>query len=242
MNQNNSLALILAAGKGTRMKSNTPKPLNLIYNKPIVSWIIDSFKKNNISVALIINPSDENYFSEYRNDAEFIYQENPLGTGHAVMQAKYIISQFKNIFIFVGDCPFVNKDIISKMYDSHHRNRSDCTILSSIFIKKKFPYARIIRNNQQIKKIVEEKDANKSELNINELFCSHYLFDSQILLEFLNYLKRDNDNSEIYLTNIINELIKKDKNVNSIIIKNWKRLVGLNTKEDIYWLESQKII
>ena len=128
------------------------------------------------------------------------------------------------------------------MYNSHYKNKSDCTILSSIFIKKKFPYARIIRNKNEIKKIVEEKDANKSELNINELFCSHYLFDAQILLEFLNYLKADHDTSEIYLTNIINELIKKDKNVNSIIIKNWKRLVGLNTKEDIDWLESQKII
>ena len=242
MNQNNSLALILAAGKGTRMKSNTPKPLNLIYNKPIVSWIIDSFKKNNISVAIIINPSDENYFSKYRNDVEFVYQEHPLGTGHAVIQAKHIISRFKDIFVFVGDCPFVNNSIISRMYDLHHKKKSDCTILSSIFIKKKFPYARIIRNKNEIKKIVEKKDANKSELKIDELFCSHYLFNSQILLEFLNYLKQDNENSEIYLTNIINELIKKDKNVNSITIKNWKRLVGLNTKEDIDWLESQKII
>jgi len=88
MNQNKALALILAAGKGTRMKSKIPKPLNLVYNKPIVSWIINFFKKENIDVGLIINPKDKEYFKDYKNSVNFIYQENPNGTGHAVIQAK----------------------------------------------------------------------------------------------------------------------------------------------------------
>ena len=150
MNQNKALALILAAGKGTRMKSKIPKPLNLVYNKPIVSWIINFFKKENIDVGLIINPKDKEYFKDYKNSVDFIYQENPNGTGHAVIQAKKNILNYDYTFVFVGDSPFVDNKIISKMYTSHLMNNSDCTILSSIFSKKKFPYARIIRENNTI--------------------------------------------------------------------------------------------
>jgi len=242
MNLNKTLVLILAAGRGSRMKTSIPKPLNLVYERPIISWIIDSFKENNIDIALIINPSDNKYFYSYRNDVEFIYQSSPLGTGHAVKQAINLIPKYNHIFIFVGDSPFVSKKIISRMYDSHQINKSDCTILSSLFLEKKFPYSRIVRNGKSIIKIVEEKDANKMELKIKELFCSHYLFESKILLEFINYLIPHNNNNEVYLTDILNELLLRGKNINSIIIKDWKRLVGLNTKEDIAWIESQNII
>ena len=241
MNQNKALALVLAAGNGTRMKSKIPKPLNLVYNKPIISWVINFFKKENIDVGLIINPKDKQYFKDYKNLVSFIYQKNPNGTGHAVMQAKKIISNYDNTYVFVGDSPFVDNKIIAKMYASHLMDNSDCTILSSIFFEKAFPYARIVRKNGSIIKFVEEKDANKIELKINELFCSHYLFKSKILLEFIDYLKPDQKNNEIYLTDILNNLVSSKKNINSIVIEDWKRLVGLNTKEDISWIESQKI-
>tara|TARA_Y100000590_G_scaffold452982_1_gene597136 strand:- start:1470 stop:2195 length:726 start_codon:yes stop_codon:yes gene_type:complete len=240
--QNKVLALILAAGKGSRMKSNIPKPLNHIYNKPMISWIIDSFKNNNIDISIIINPLHKKYFTNYSKEVSFIYQYNPLGTGHAVIQAKEHILKYDYTFIFVGDSPFVNSNIISRMYNSHINNNSDCTILSSLFREKKFPYARIIRDEKKIMRFVEEKDASKSDLKIDELFCSHYLFKSNILIEFLDYLKPHKDNNEIYLTDILNQLILNKKNIHSINIQNWKRLVGLNTIEDIKWLESQKII
>ena len=242
MNQNKSLALVLAAGKGTRMNSEIPKPLSLVYGKPIISWIIESFKKNKIDICLIINPRDKKIFKNYHNDVRFVYQNNPKGTGHAVIQAIEIIKNYSNIFIFVGDSPFIGSNIIFKMINSHSYNNSDCTILSGIFNEKKFPYARVIRKNKSITKFVEEKDTNDSEFQVNELFCSHYLFKSKILLKFLKYLKPDNKNSEIYLTDILNHLIKNNKSINSIIIKDWMHLVGLNTKEDISWIESQKIV
>ena len=241
MNHNKVLALILAAGRGTRMKSEIPKPLNLVYNKPIISWIINSFKKENIDIGLIINPKDEDHFKDYKNQVNFIYQKYPRGTGHAVIQAKKIINKYNSTFVFVGDSPFVNKHIISRMYNSHLENKSHCTILSSNFIEKKFPYARIIRKNKSIIKVVEQKDATDLELKIDELFCSHYLFESKLLLDYLNCLKPHKNNNEIYLTDILNHILLNKKNINSIIIKDWKSLVGLNTKEDISWIESQKI-
>ena len=242
MNQNKVLALVLAAGRGTRMGSNIPKPLNLVFGKPIISWIISSFKKNNIDIALIINPKDKFFFSKFDKDVHFIFQDNPNGTGHAVKQAVDIISKYNHTFIFVGDSPFVNHKLIIQMYNSHMNNNSDCTIISSLFINRKFPYARVVRKKKNIVKVVEEKDANELEYKLNELFGSHYLFKSKILLEFLDYLKPHKDNDEIYLTDILNELLEKRKKINSIIIDDWVRLVGLNTKEDIAWVESKNIV
>ncbi len=241
MNQKNNLAIILAAGKGSRMKTSIPKPLNKVYGKPILGWIINSFKKCNIDITVIINQKCKSHFKIYENDISFIFQNNPLGTGHAVMQAKDLIKNYKNIFVFVGDSPFIDQSIIKKMFKLHYKKKCDCTILSSNF-KKKFPYARIIKENNQIKKVVEEKNATKKELLIKELFASHYLFNSKILTKYINEIKPNPISGEIYLTDILNILIKENKEINVIKINNWKKLVGLNTKEDIKWIESQKII
>ena len=242
MNQTKILALILAAGKGTRMKSNIPKCLNPVFKKPILSWLLDAFRKNHIDLGIIINPLDKKYYLKYKDKVNFIYQNEPLGTGHAVQQAKKEIYQYDQVFVFVGDSPFVNHNILKKMLDDHKSNLSDCTILTSLFNEKKFPYARVIRTNGRISRIVEEKDASETELESFELFGSHYLFRANILLEFLDLLKPDKDNNEIYLTEILNHLIVKNKKINSLIIEDWRKLIGLNTKEDISWIESQKII
>tara|TARA_Y100000590_G_scaffold435682_1_gene555378 strand:- start:854 stop:1585 length:732 start_codon:yes stop_codon:yes gene_type:complete len=243
MKQNNSLALILAAGNGTRMNKKIPKPVVKVYGRPIISWIIDGFVKNNFDVAIIINPINKKYFNKYKNKVDFIYQENQKGTGHAVMKATTKIKFYKHVFVFVGDSPFVDEENILKMYCKHIDNDIDVTILSSTFNEKKFPYARIIRDsNQRIIKIIEEIDANNKEKNIKELFCSHYLFKSKILIKYLKNIKENPKTKEIYLTDILNELIADNKKISSLNINDWKKLVGLNTKEDLEWIESQKMI
>ena len=243
MEANNSLAVILAAGKGTRMSESVPKPLVQVNGSSIISWIINSFKKNNIDVALVINPKHKTFFDSYKNLVQFVYQKNQNGTGHAVMKASKIIDKYEHIYVFVGDSPFVGSKIIFKMFKEHIDTSSDVTILSSIFKNKKFPYARIIRDVKgNVEKIVEEIDANDKELENTELFCSHYLFKSETLINYLPKLKNNSKTGEIYFTDILNELIFDKKNINSLIIHNWKRLVGLNTKQDIKWIESQKII
>ena len=243
MNQNSSLVIILAAGKGTRMAQAIPKPLVPVFKKPIISWIIDSFKNNNIDISLVINPIHQTFFNNYKHSVNFIYQKEQKGTGHAVIQASEIIKKYNQVYVFVGDSPFVESNIISKMFNQHISNNSDVTILSSNFKNKKFPYARIVRdNNKSIVKIVEEIDASNKELQINELFCSHYLFKSKILSDYLIRLKENPKNGEIYLTDILNDLILDKKNLGSLIVEDWRRLVGLNSKKDIEWVESQNMI
>jgi len=241
MNPIKKLSVILAAGKGTRMDSNIPKPMNQVDDKPIISWLIESFKKNNIDIVLVINEKDLGFFSDFKNDVKFAYQNSPLGTGDALMKAFDDIKRYDLTYVFMGDSPFVGSDLISQMYASQISVDSDCTILSSLFKDKKFPYARIIRKNNSIVKIVEEKDASRKELIEEELFCSHYLFKSSILLDYMKYLKPNIKTGEVYLTDILNVLLENNKKINSLIIDDWKKLVGLNTKEDILWVESQKM-
>ena len=241
MNPIKKLSVILAAGKGTRMDSNIPKPMNQVDDKPIISWLIESFKKNNIDIVLVINKKDLDFFSDFKNDVKFVYQNLPLGTGDALMKAFDDIKQYDLTYVFMGDSPFVGSDLISQMYVSQISVDSDCTILSSLFKDKKFPYARVIRKNNSIVKIVEEKDASRKELVEEELFCSHYLFKSSILLDYMKYLKPNITTGEVYLTDILNVLLENNKKINSLIIDDWKKLVGLNTKEDILWVESQKM-
>ena len=243
MIQNNSLAIILAAGKGTRMKQSVPKPLVNVLQKPIISWIIESFKNNNVDIGLVINPKHQIFFNQFKQSVSFIYQKEQKGTGHAVAQASDKIKDYDQVYVFVGDSPFIKMETISKMFNQHTLKNNDVTILSSIFEERKFPYARIVRdNNNNLVKIVEEIDASDKELQINELFCSHYLFKSKILSYFLNQLKQNSKTGEIYFTDILNHIIVDKKNIGSIIVDDWKELVGLNSKQDIKWAELQKKI
>ena len=150
MAQSNSLAIILAAGKGTRMNDKLPKPIVKVKSRPIISWLIDDFKHNNIDVAIVINPLDKQFFNRYEGKAKLVFQKNQKGTGHAVMQASSLIKHYKYAYVFVGDSPFVGYQNISLMYKKHINANSDITILSSIFNEKKFPYARIVRNDRGI--------------------------------------------------------------------------------------------
>ena len=243
MVQNNSLAIILAAGKGTRMNTNIPKPLVKVNNRPIISWLIDDFKKNNTDIALVVTPLDKKNFSKYNDIVRFVFQNNPKGTGHAVMQASNLMSEYRYIYVFVGDCPFVGSDNISNLYNLHVKNNNDITILSSIFRDKKFPYARIIRDeNGSILECVEEINATDNQKLIQELFCSHYIFKADILYKYLKDLKPNSKTGEIYFTDIINNLIKNNKSISSLNITDWRRLVGLNTQKDLEWMQSQNMI
>ena len=174
MRQNDSLAIVLAAGKGTRMGRNIPKPLVLVNHKPIISWIVNSFSANNVDVVAVINPKSENLFKPFNKMMKFVFQKEQNGTGHAVMQATDIILKYKYVYVFVGDSPFIGSEVVSSMYHQHLDEDSDVTILSSIFKDKKFPYARVVRDKDaNIIKVVEEVDANEQEVEINELFGSH---------------------------------------------------------------------
>ena len=112
------------------MNQKVPKPLVKVYQKPIISWIIDSFKINNIDIAVIINPKQESFFEEYNNEAKFVYQKNQRGTGHAVMMAESSIKCDEDSItvVLARDCPLVQTETLKNLIQTHQDNRGLVTV------------------------------------------------------------------------------------------------------------------
>jgi UDP-N-acetylglucosamine diphosphorylase/glucosamine-1-phosphate N-acetyltransferase len=237
-----SAAVILAAGKGTRMKSEIPKPIVCLNERPIVEYIIDAFKSAGIQdIVLVVGYKSDLVKDVLGKHYTYVEQKEQKGTAHAIMQVKDKINWHgKNIFIFVGDSPLITKDTIRQLLAYHEKEKSDCTFLTADF-KMKLPYARVIKDgNGNLMKCVEEKNANKEELEVRELLSSHFIFKADSLFAHLEEIEPDPDNGEYYLTDIIGIFLKHKLKVKTLKISGYEELVGLNTPEDVAW--SEKIL
>lgn len=233
------IGIILAAGKGTRMKSQLPKPVVPLNNKPLIKYIIESLEKADVKeVALVVGYKSEIVKNILGEDYIYVEQKEQKGTAHAIMQAKEVLNwKGKNVVIFVGDSPLIKAHTIKKLIRHHKKTRSDCTFLTSDF-KMDLPYGRVVRDkNGSIVKCVEEKNANKNELKIKELLSSHFVFNGDALFNYIHSIKPDPDNDEYYLTEILEIFIKNGLKVEALKIDNFEELVGLNTPEDLAWAE-----
>ena len=234
-----SIALILAAGKGTRMRSDLPKPLVLFHGQPIVSHLINSFTEAGThDIFVIVGHEAELVKHVIGNKIQYIDQLEQKGTAHAVMQAKDILYwKNKNVFVFVGDSPLISADTISWLEAHHKLTRASCTFLTADF-PIDLPYARVIRNKDgALAGCTEEKNATPEELKIRELLSSHFIFKGEDLFQYLDAIQADATNGEFYLTDIISILIQKGLRVEALKIDDYQELVGLNTPEDIQWAE-----
>jgi bifunctional N-acetylglucosamine-1-phosphate-uridyltransferase/glucosamine-1-phosphate-acetyltransferase GlmU-like protein len=234
-----SIALILAAGKGTRMRSILPKPLVPFHGQPIVSHLVNSFTEAGIStVYLIVGHEAELVKHVIGNKVQYIDQPEQKGTAHAVMQAEEVIDwKNKNIFVFVGDSPLISADTISWLEEHHKLTQASCTFLTADF-PIDLPYARVLKNKEGILTgCIEEKNASPEQLKIRELLSSHFIFKGEDLFSNLHEIKADKDNGEFYLTDIIALLLHKKLRVEALKIDDYQELVGLNTPEDIQWAE-----
>jgi bifunctional N-acetylglucosamine-1-phosphate-uridyltransferase/glucosamine-1-phosphate-acetyltransferase GlmU-like protein len=237
-----SIAILLAAGKGTRMRSGLPKPIVPFMGKPIVAHIIESFKLAGINdVTLIVGYGAEHVKEKIGNNVTYVYQAEQKGTAHAVMQVPETSTLLNsNVFVFVGDSPLITADTIKKL-ESHHINTgASCTFLTAQF-PIQLPYARVIRNDAgELIACIEEKNATLEQLKIRELLTSHFIFNGTDLFKNLNDIKPDKGNGELYLTDIIEIMLAKNLKVEALQINDYKELVGLNTLEDLQWAEAAR--
>lgn len=234
-----SIAIILAAGKGTRMRSNLPKPIVPFMGKPIVEHIVESFKGAGIDdVYLIVGHGAEEVKEKIGNGVHYIYQATQGGTAHAVKQVPAeILKNNENVFVFVGDSPVITANTIKQLESHHMLSKASCTFLTAIF-PIKLPYARIIRNEQgELIACIEEKNATQEQLEVRELLSSHFIFNGPALLKYINEVQPDKGNGELYLTDMIGILLAKKLKVETLLIDDYRELVGLNTPEDIAWAE-----
>lgn len=224
-------ALILAAGQGTRMKSNTSKVLHKVLGKPLVAYPMKAAKEVGArEVCLIVGHKAEDVKKELGEDVSYVLQKEQLGTGHAVMQAMSFIESADEILILCGDTPLVTADTLKGMVDFHHENNNSLTVLSAI-MKDSTGYGRIVRDtNGNLVKIVEQKDANDEEKAIKEVNAGMYICSAERLKYALTKLTNNNVQNEYYLTDTIEILLKEGERVNAFATGESDDISGVNSR------------
>jgi UDP-N-acetylglucosamine diphosphorylase/glucosamine-1-phosphate N-acetyltransferase len=235
----NTLALILAAGKGTRMKSDLPKPLVPFRGKPLVLHLITAFQAADFrNIVLVVGHQAGLVQNTIGKQTDYVWQTEQKGTAHAVAQAQNLQDwQNKDIFVFVGDSPLVSAATIQKLYAHHQQTQAACTFLTANF-PIDLPYGRVIRDESgKVMQCIEEKNCKPNQLKIKELITSHYIFKADKLFQYLPQIAPDSLSQEYYLTDIIEIFLKNNLLVETLPIAEYWELVGLNTPEDLSWAD-----
>lgn len=228
-------AIILAAGEGKRMNSDTPKVLHKVCGKEMINHVIDNIRSCGIEdVNVVIGKGAEKVRkgTESRNVSHSVQAEQ-LGTGHAVMCAEEFLKGKKGaVSIFVGDGPLITEDTVNNLVNYHEEGRFSATILTSI-MEDPAKYGRIIRNSMgEVEKIVEFKDCNTEEVKVKEINSGMYCFDIEALLNTLSKLNNNNNQGEYYLTDVI-EILKKDgKKVGAVDVP-VEEITAVNSKVEL---------
>ncbi|MBE6053478.1 MAG: bifunctional UDP-N-acetylglucosamine diphosphorylase/glucosamine-1-phosphate N-acetyltransferase GlmU [Clostridium sartagoforme] len=234
-------ALILAAGQGTRIKSNLPKVLHKVCGKEMVNHVIDTMRKAKIDDINVIIGKGADLVKEKTASRNISYslQEEQLGTGHAVKCAIDFLKGKKGIVgVFAGDAPLIKSETVEKLFNTHIENNNSATLLSSI-VEDPTGYGRIVRVGDEVLKIVEHKDCTEEELKINEMNAAIYCFDIESLLSSLEKLSNDNKQGEYYLTDVIGILKSEGKKVGALSI-DYEETIGVNSR--IQLAEAEEIL
>lgn len=228
--------VILAAGKGTRMKSDLPKMLHPLLGKPMLGYVLDAAKRlkpaKNI---MVVGHQAERVRGTFREwIGIFVYQSPQLGTGHALKLAqKELESSQGTVLVLSGDVPLIETGTLKKLLQLHLREAAVLTLISTE-VKDPKGYGRIIRNPQkQVARIIEEKDASQLERLIREINTGLYAFDSEFLFSALSGLTRKNRQKEYYLTDLVQLAREKGLPVAVLCHSKPEEVLGVNDREEL---------
>lgn len=228
-------AVILAAGKGTRMKSETtPKVLHQIMGKTLLGYVLDNVK-NFVSEEFVIvghhAQEVEDFVKNNYDNAKTVLQSPQLGTGHAVSMVCPSLENYDGlVLILCGDTPLVREETLKKFVEFHKSNNSDLTVMSTIF-DNPTNYGRIIREaDNSLKCIVEEKDATPEQKAVKEVNAGIYCLNWSKIKSAFGQLKSNNAQGEYYLTDIISWGKEQKLNVNAYILEDSDEIYGINSR------------
>ncbi len=234
-------AIILAAGQGTRIKSNIPKVLHKVCGKEMVNHVIDNMREAEIEDVNVIIGNGSELVKESTKDRNVSYslQEEQLGTGHAVKCAKEFLQGKDGVVaVFTGDAPLTRVETIKKLIDEHIKKGNKATLLSA-YVDDPTGYGRIIRDGEKVLKIVEHKDCNEEELKVNEMNAGMYCFDIKSLLSSLEELNNNNVQGEYYLTDVIGILKSKGEKVGALLT-DYEDTLGVNSRAQL--AEAERVL
>lgn len=231
----NIAAIILAAGSGTRMKSETPKVLHTVCSRPLLTYVLDLAQELKVSrTAVVLGYKHEEVGKFLKPGNLAAVQKRLLGTADAVKTAMPLLKGFKGtVIILYGDIPLLKKDTILKLIKRHAENNADVTLLTAE-LDKPDGYGRILRDKYScICGIIEDKDANDFQKGIKEINTGIICFKKDKLADALKYVKADNRKKEFYLTDAIGILHKKGCIIESVKTADIDESLGINSRLDL---------
>ena len=237
----------MAAGKGTRMKSDLPKVLFPVCGRPMIEFVLDALERAGVDRIIIVVGYRSDLVRQtlaHRKNLEYAEQTEQLGTGHAVMMCReQLQSHTGPVMVGAGDCPMIQTDSIQKLFVPYEQavsaNESvPACILGTAHKDEPFGLGRIVRDaDGEFTGIVEEKDATDEQKKITEVNMSYYIFHSPDLLDALNHLKTDNSQGEYYITDTPTVLKKQGKKVIALPVLKPIESLGINTIDELAAVE-----
>jgi bifunctional UDP-N-acetylglucosamine pyrophosphorylase / glucosamine-1-phosphate N-acetyltransferase len=234
-------AIVLAAGKGTRFKSATPKVLHKLAGAPMIEWVLDQARGVGASETIVVvGHGGERVRARYegQRDLRFVTQEPQLGTGHAVMQAREALAGFDgDLLVLSGDVPLVRPATLSRLYSAHEREKAACTVLTAVPGNPR-GYGRVFRDARgRVARIVEQKDLEDGE-DASEVNTGLYVFHTPALMARLDRLSTDNAQGEYYLTDLVRLLCEDGLTVAAHECEDAEEARGINDRVDLSSAES----
>ncbi len=230
-----TIAIVMAAGKGTRMKSKKSKLVHKIYGKEIIKRAVENVKRAGIdNIIVVVGYQKEQIEEVLKDSVTYAVQDEQLGTGHAVMKAAKLIEGRKGkVLVLNGDHPIMRPETLKNLVDISNKKQESATILTMVH-ENVLPYGKIIHDGEgKIKEIVEHKDCNDEQLNIKEVNLGMYCFDIEELEKALKELKSNNAQNEYYLTDVIKIMYDKGLKTGSIIVSDNAEVLGINDRMDL---------
>jgi len=229
--------VILAAGKGTRMKSALPKVLHPLAGLPIIEYVIRTARSLQAAGTIVVVGYGGDRVREVLSahpDLEFALQSPQLGTGHAVQQTESLLKGKRgSLLLLYGDVPLLQAATLSRLLEHHRATRAMATLLTAEF-EDPYGYGRIVRDTSgRLTRIVEERDASLEERNIREINSGIYVLDLGPLFGALANLGADNSQGEYYLTDLVAMYRKRDLRVETVLVDDPAELRGVNTRVDL---------
>lgn len=231
----------MAAGKGTRMKSDLAKVLHVLNRRPMIHYVLDTaFALNPEKVILVIgHQADAVREATQAYCLNYVLQSPQLGTGHAVMQAESALNTFEgDTIVLSGDVPLTKAETLAQLLNTHREKKAVATVLTAI-LEDPTGYGRVIRGEQgDVLKIVEHKDASPAELAVNEINSGIYVFNKHKLFDALKHISNSNAQGEYYLPDVFKIFFSNGERIAAVSAMNFDEIRGINTPEQLKEAES----
>lgn len=229
----NLAAVIMAAGKGTRMKSKLPKVMHTLAGKTLIEHVLDTVKQLGIERPLVIvGHGREEIAARISERAELVIQAEQLGTGHAVMQTLPYLDDNRNVLVLSGDQPLLKTETLRALIELHEARGVSATVLTAC-LEQPFGLGRVIKNGDNLIKIVEEKDATPNERLIKEINTGTYCFKGSVLKDALTKITSQNAQGEYYLTEVFDVLLRQGKKMLTYCTDDSREALGINSRAQL---------